>query len=457
MTSLWHCAVGARGLHDRFLADERERLSLDVLASGSTLAGSRESLRNASVLLRCESQLTTSVALLELDGLARRVILCPPDLDPQHWPYVLSASEADAVASREAPAELAASGLAWAEIGKARAPCDRSRDRSQTEWVLFTSGTTGQPKMVVHTLATLIGAISRPAGPAHDVVWSTFYDIRRYGGLQILLRALVAGGSLVMSARDEPMAAFAERAKDARVSHITGTPSHWRRVILSGGLSGLSPRYVRLSGETADQPILNQLRDEFPDATLAHAFASTEAGVAFEIRDGLAGIPAAMFDDVSGGVELKIQDGTLRIRSPRTALRYLGEHAGPIKDDEGFVNTRDRLELRGERYQFAGRSDAVINVGGLKVYPEEVEAVLNQHRLVRQSLAKARRSPLVGAVVVAEIVLDASAETPASKAVEADILNACRAVLPPHKVPASLRFVPSLAVNAAGKLVRDHA
>ena len=102
-------------------------------------------------------------------------------------------------------------------------------------------------------------------------------------------------------------------------------------------------------------------------------------------------------------MELKVEDGSLRIRSPRTALRYLGGESLPSAD--GFVDTGDLVELRDGRYYFAGRRDGMINVGGAKVHPEEVEAVLNRHPQVRMALVKARKNPFTGAVVVADVVL----------------------------------------------------
>ena len=87
----------------------------------------------------------------------------------------------------------------------------------------------------------------------------------------------------------------------------------------------IAPRYVRTSGEIADQAILDSLRAFYPEAGIAHAFASTEAGVAFEVGDGLAGFPAGLIGQPGASVEMKIEDGSLRIRSARTATRYLGE------------------------------------------------------------------------------------------------------------------------------------
>ena len=126
-----------------------------------------------------------------------------------------------------------------------------------TEWVLLTSGTSGVPKMAVHSLASLIAPIG--AGQRLDgaVVWGTFYDIRRYGGLQIFLRAIVGGASLVLSSAGEPIADHLARLGRCGVTHLSGTPSHWRRALMSPEIGKIAPRYVRLSGEIADQAILD--------------------------------------------------------------------------------------------------------------------------------------------------------------------------------------------------------
>ena len=166
----------------------------------------------------------------------------------------------------------------------------------------------------------------------------------------------------------------------------------------------IAPRYLRLSGEIADQAILNALQSFYPNSAIGHAFASTEAGVAFEVNDGLAGFPTSMLG-TRGKVEIKVRNDSLQIRSNRAASRYLEAESGTLADEEGFVDTGDIVELRGERYYFLGRRNGVINVGGLKVYPEEVEAVINRHPAVRMSMVKSRRNPLTGALVSADVVL----------------------------------------------------
>ena len=98
---------------------------------------------------------------------------------------------------------------------------------------------------------------------------------------------------------------------------------------MSPAIRTIAPRYVRLSGEIADQAILDSLRAAFPQAAIGHAYASTEAGVGFDVNDGLAGFPAAFVGGIRDGVEMKVVDGSLRIRSPRTASRYVGGDGQP--------------------------------------------------------------------------------------------------------------------------------
>jgi acyl-CoA synthetase (AMP-forming)/AMP-acid ligase II len=301
---------------------------------------------------------------------------------------------------------------------------------------------------------TTLSAPIKPAGM--PPVWGTFYDIRRYGGLQIFFRAIIGGGSLILSQAGEPVADHLARLARHGVTHLSGTPSHWRRALMSPALRSIAPRYVRLSGEIADQAVLDNLRAFFPDAGIGHAYASTEAGVAFEVNDGLAGFPASFVDVGHGDVDIKIEDGSLRLRSRRTAASYVGRAAPQLRDDDGFVDTGDMVELRGDRYHFVGRKGGIINVGGQKVNPEEVEAAINRHPAVWASLVRARKNPITGAIVAADVVLkDPSIPGSAAAAqTEHEIIALCREHVAPYKVPAMIRFVPGLTVSESGKLLR---
>jgi acyl-coenzyme A synthetase/AMP-(fatty) acid ligase len=458
---LWG-AITAAGAPDGVIHAAGASVALADLEHASALSGHLEELRGRTVLIATHEQLSAALALIELDGVAQRLVLCTPDLASEHFPHVIAVAGADAwVRDTGAPHSCGTAMASTVTVTATPARTQLKRRRShETEWVLLTSGTTGAPKLVLHTLASLTSALARHSPARGSAVWSTFYDIRRYGGLQVFLRAMHTG-SLVLSAPDEPVGDLFARARAAGVTHISGTPSHWRRALMSGAAAALTPTYVRLSGEIADQAILDSLRGAYPHARIAHAFASTEAGVAFEVGDGLAGIPANLIGAANAETQLRVMADTLQIRSPGNAIRYLGEGAAELRGADGFVDTGDRMELRGERYHFVGRAGGVINVGGLKVHPEEVEAVINSHPWVRMSLAKARRNPITGAVVTADVVLaehlDGARERPANEALTQELLAACRRALPAHKVPTVIRIVPALEVSLAGKLVRPNA
>ncbi|HEX4556956.1 MAG TPA: class I adenylate-forming enzyme family protein [Xanthobacteraceae bacterium] len=433
-------------------------IALSDLARGTSLGGRLPELRDRSVLIATGDQLTSALALIELDGVARRLVLCPPDLAPEHLRSVMADAEADALVSAEADGGRGAPGIDVVTCDPALTPwaAERAAPR-QTEWVMFTSGTTGTPKMVQHSLAGLTAAIKRNAGHDGPPVWGTFYDIRRYGGLQIFFRALLDGGSLVLSSPKEPIGDHLARLGAHGATHVSGTPSHWRRALMSPSVQAMSPRYVRLSGEIADQAILDHLRACYPRARVGHAYASTEAGVGFEVDDGLAGFPAGMLGRLPSGVEMKVERDTLRIRSSRTAIRYVGGEGAALAEADGFVDTGDIVERHGDRYFFVGRSNGVINVGGLKVHPEEVEAVINAHPDVRMSLVRPRKSPITGSLVVADVVLRHQPGDGRLAQLQGEILRRCRESLTQHKVPTAIRFVPALAVAATGKLARHHA
>jgi acyl-CoA synthetase (AMP-forming)/AMP-acid ligase II len=227
---------------------------------------------------------------------------------------------------------------------------------------------------------------------------------------------------------------------------------------MSPSLHAIAPRYLRLSGEVADQAILNTLRSLFPNAAVGHAFASTEAGVGFEVNDGLEGFPTSILGK-HGDVEVKIEDHSIRIRSSRRAVRYIGEDNTVLFDNDDFVDTGDVVELRDDRYYFLGRRSGVINVGGLKVYPEEVEALINRHPAVSVSCVRSKRNAITGSLVVADVVLKAESGSgnPDFAELKSGILKICRDTLPRHKIPVALNFVPALAVAATGKLVRHSA
>jgi acyl-coenzyme A synthetase/AMP-(fatty) acid ligase len=448
--SLREILINAPDVGSQLLWANNGSACLHDLARGSRLGGLFSELSGQSVVVATRDQLITALALIELDGAVRRLTLCPPDLSLEQLLSVAKDADADAFVSECARPEQNMRN--WIRVhfhSDQILSTEDSHGRYLTEWVLLTSGTSNRPKLVLHNLVSLSAAVGNRDGA---VVWGTFYNICRYGGLQILLRTVLGGASLVLSSIEESSVDYLARLSQHRVTHLLGTPTHWRRALMSPRARDIAPRYVRLSGEIADQSILNSLRSCYPNAVIAHAFASTEAGVAFAVNDGLEGFPASLLDDASGNVKLKVEHGSLHVCSAGTAVRYLGDGSSGLRDQQNFVDTGDAVELRDGRYYFLGRMSGVINVGGLKVHPEEVETVINRHPKVEMSLVRAKKNPIMGSIVVADIVLkkyDRQQSTVDEEAViKSEISKMCRATLTTYKIPVTVNVVPALPIGA---------
>src|ERR1700735_2960470 len=165
---------------DPFVSSAERSLPLRDLLAGSLLGGRSRELSGASVLIATTDQLIAAAALIELDGVARRMVLCPPDVLEEYLPSIVEFAEVDAIVSDriiKSPGTARVSSFIHCD-GKIVPNSHGSPRHYETEWVLLTSGTTGVPKLVVHTLASLAGAIG--CEPRNDrMIWSTFYDIRR--------------------------------------------------------------------------------------------------------------------------------------------------------------------------------------------------------------------------------------------------------------------------------------
>jgi acyl-coenzyme A synthetase/AMP-(fatty) acid ligase len=446
----------------RFLWGISSEISLGALLSGSRLRKPRSALMNRCVLISTRDQLETATALIELDGIARRMMVCPPGIDDDHLRTLVHAAGVDAVVSDDGipTSATAAVELHVACAARIRECSDVSVPERQTEWILLTSGTSGKPKMVRHDLSTLAAAIKTRATKLNEIIWGTFYDIRRYGGLQIFLRTILGSGSLVLSSGGEAPADYLSRLGERGATHVSGTPSHWRSALWSPAISAISPRYIRLSGEIATQGVLDHLRAAFPNAGLSHAFASTEAGVGFTVTDEREGFPAGVVGKHED-VTIKVESNSLRIRSPGNAFEYIGMDDGVIRDPQGFVDTGDIVELRGERFHFLGRTNGVINVGGLKVHPEEVESIINRHPYVEVSLVRPKKNPILGSVVVADITLKpgigSDLDSEHLRQIKQTIIQFCSTSLPQHKVPVLINVVSELSPGSTGKMARTNA
>jgi acyl-coenzyme A synthetase/AMP-(fatty) acid ligase len=420
----------------------------------------RDRFAGKNVLIAPREPLDCALALLELDSVAHRLVVCPPNLSQSQLEEIARTAETEFLITDAGGTTIGLPGVKRVEIdGLKHLRQPLSIAPQPTEWVLLTSGTTGTPKLVRHSFESLTTSIRKPDTGGEPIVWASFNDMRRFSGLQMFLHALLTDSKLVLKTNDVAVSEFLPILAAAGATHVSGTPTHWRKVLMFEGRKQLNLKQVTLVGEIADQPILDALKRAFPMARLTHIFGSTESGTGFSVHDGEAGFPAHFVDRDLKGLTLRVDNGALKVKSTRAALDYVGDVSSPLREQDGFIDTGDQVELVGDRYRFLGRRNGAVNIGGSRVHPEEVEAALNAHPLISMSAVSAKKSPFTGAILVADVVLKSDGSripadlTALSNSMMADL----KTRLEPYKVPAIIRFVDDLNLSAAGKLDRKSA
>lgn len=380
--------------------------------------------------------------MVALDGVAEAVFLVPDSLRRSDDYGALRERFQPSLIINEAPID---------EVQKESADCSSaSKGNISTRWVLATSGTTGTPKLIEHSTGSLTKTCKADVDRGKDFIWGLVYDPFRFAGLQVVLQALASGSKLVICnqiAETKGQAAF---LREKNVNALSATPTYWRKLLMSGFLRDHSLRQITLGGEPADQPVLNALKAAFPEARIAHIYASTEAGVGFSVKDGLVGFPDKYLQRGVAGNQLRISDsGTLLIK-PEKHVPSAGGTS--LANNDGFIDSGDLVAVRGDRVLFLGRNSGAINVGGNKVIPEEVEAVIREVKGVGEVLVKPKGSGVMGQLVTAEVqpISPGMDKT----ALKREIMTHCRANLEKYKVPALIRFVAEIERNPTGKISR---
>jgi acyl-coenzyme A synthetase/AMP-(fatty) acid ligase len=448
--------LAARAPEDLLLVSGNDMIRAGLLFQKSCFTEIAH-LAGANVLIMVSEALACALSLIELDGVASRVIICPPQLSQAELEVLASRGEVDTIicdlnGSLESGLANGRQILSFNLLVYDR-PTTQNLNELTTEWVLLTSGTTGVPKMVSHTFESLTSNIKRPKTELDTIIWASFNDTRRFSGLQMFLQATLTDSTLILRKQSESVAEFLPILTKESATHVSGTPTHWRKVLMFAQRAALKFEQITLVGEIADQPLLDALHAVYPAARLTHIYGSTETGTGFSVHDNLAGFPKSLIGRNLSGAEFAVDGEKLKVRSTRAAKSYVGTDHN-LKDADGFIDTGDAVELVGERYRFLGRRSGTINVGGSHVHPEEVEAVLNSDQRVSLSRVSGRKSPFTGAILVAEVVVDRDIR---SKDLSAELLNLCKLNLENHKVPAVINFVDDIAVSAAGKLGRHNA
>lgn len=322
----------------------------------------------------------------------------------------------------------------------------RLRDAGHAGLVLFTSGSTGTSKAAVHDWEFLLEKFVVPRRQLRTLV---FLQLDHIGGLNTLMYSLSNGGAVVVPENRSPEA-VCRAIETHQVELLPTSPTFLNLLLLSGemqrhDLSSLT----RITYGTEPMPpeTLRRLNEAFPDVTLQQTYGLTELGILrSKSRDS-----RSLWVRVGGeGYETKVVDGRLWIRARSAMLGYL--NAPDPFDADGFFATGDSVEQDGEWLRILGRESEIINVGGNKVYPAEVESALLEMDNVIDAAVRGEAHQLIGQMVTATVRL-ADDETP--RTFRARMRQYLRTRLPPYAIPARVQLTDGPLHNVRFKKQRD--
>lgn len=309
---------------------------------------------------------------------------------------------------------------------------------SKSEITIFTSGTTGQPKKVIHSIATLTRSV-RIGEKYCNHIWGYAYNPTHMAGLQVFFQAFLNANTLV-NVFNHSRAEVYDAIEKYAISHISATPTFYR-LLLPYEKAFESVSRITFGGEKSDQNLYDAIASIFPKAKINNVYASTEAGSLFAAKGDCFQIPENIKD------KFKVVENELLIHQS-----LLGQ-SDSFKFENEYYHSGDIIEWIDESiglFRFCSRKNELINVGGYKVNPGETESAILAINGVKQALVYGKKNSVLGNVLCAEVQLDND-----STLSELDIRNILKENLQDFKIPRRIKFVKSFSLTRTGKLKRS--
>lgn len=301
---------------------------------------------------------------------------------------------------------------------------------------LFTSGTTGLPKKVSHSFNSIARQAKKSERHVEDV-WGFAYNPTHMAGLQVFFQALVNQNSIIRLFGLDSKEIVSEINKN-QITHISATPTFYRLLLPPTDVC-LSVKRLTSGGEKFDEHTLSQLSSLFPNAKLTNVYASTEAGTLFASKGNEFCIKEDMKDKVC------VREGELLIHKS-----LLAESAS-IQFDGDWYHTGDLIDVSCEEpltFHFISRKTEMINVGGYKVNPTEVEECIRECKGVQDAFVYGKANRIMGNIIMGEVVREDESIT------EKNIREELQQKLQEFKIPRIIKFVKYLNVTRTGKISR---
>lgn len=416
---------------------------IQVLSSidSSSLQGKRVAIGKLPVL-------EFVCALTFLDGLAKEIVFLPTEDDVKTREARLSMAEIDIVVEDnffDFTKMLSSSENNGSYYSSQLGAVARNKS-IQTKWLLPTSGTTGTPKLISHTFASLTRGMTHHA-IGGNYIWASLYSLRRFAGLQVFLQAWMCETPFILTEEGADISDALTSFINGGCNSLSATPSMWRKLAMHPLFDRLNFKQITLGGEIVDQTVLDMLTTQFPASRITQIYASTETGVGFIVRDGIAGFPLEYLLNPPLGIAMRIDNQN------HLWFRSTADFSNLTAAESDWIDSGDVVELQSDRVRFLGRANGSINVGGNKVMPEEIESVINELPEVAFVQVRARKSAMLGSLVEASItpmpgiILDG--------AFKKRVIAHCSYRLAEYKVPAFIVMADTIQLNVTGKLSRN--
>jgi acyl-coenzyme A synthetase/AMP-(fatty) acid ligase len=314
------------------------------------------------------------------------------------------------------------------------------RERDAAGLVLLSSGSTGKPKAILHDLHRLVEArLGRSGRKRLSIVLFLLFD--HIGGINTLLNSLFSGGKAIVAPERTPEAVC--RLIERHRATILPTSPSFLNLILIGGFHQRfdlgSLRLITYGTEPMPDSLLRRVREAFPRVKLLQTFGTSETGIASTASE----LSSSTFFKIEGGdVAYRVVEGELQLKSSTQFLGYLNQRADNLTED-GWVRTGDLVEEAENGFiRIRGRSKEVINVGGEKVLPVEVESLLLQSPWIADCLVYGEPNAITGQIVCANVVLRQPATRPELRR---HIFELLAGQVDRFKIPSRINIVEELA------------
>jgi len=305
------------------------------------------------------------------------------------------------------------------------------REQGHPGLVLFSSGSTGEPKAAVHDFAPLLEKFQVRR---HRLRTISFLLYDHIGGINTMLYVFSNGGCLVTVPDRSPDGVLRACSRH-RVELLPTTPTFLNLILISEAYRHYDLgclRTITYGTEPMQESTLRRVCEVFPDVRVLQTYGLSEVGI---LRSKSKSSDSLWVKIGGEGFDTRVVDGVLHIKARSAMLGYLNAPS-PFTED-GWMNTGDRVEVDGEYIRFQGRESEVINVGGEKVFPAEVESVILDMDDVADVVVFGEDHPIVGQIVCARVTQ--RSEKPA-KALVAELKKFCRERLRRYKVPVKVEI-----------------